>query len=308
MLKIKESEDRHAGAITRKLFRRDAIGKEGIDVLIKAGYRPTVGEDTGDIGISKHGDPVPGVPLNKTILLIGEPPIYYGLWNKKLANKEFKNQFLAVMNTCKIDEDDYHFVIPQIFQTWPMFFNIEKNEFLCMILKNKKKNIWYNNMFLSLRKYRKHSLLGLRKEYDSFFCDNAEGYHSYGDGWNHKCFMGQVFNGYETIAKHKFNFCPENSSFEGYITEKPIQAMVCGSIPVYYGPPDVEKYLPKETFIDGREFLYKQDLLGYMKYMDENEYRHYQFYMKKFITTEQSKPFSSVTFAETIVKILEENL
>jgi len=308
MLKIKESATIHPDAVKDKVERRDALGKYGIDVFRKHDIGFAEPNEPADIGISKHGAPVPGVPLNKTILLIGEPPIYYALWDNKLIKKNYKNKYLAVMNTCKIDKDDYHFIIPQIFETTTNYFSQKKRKFLSMILRNKKRNVWINNLFLSLRKYRKHSLLELRKEFDRFFCEQEIEYDSYGRGWSNQCSHPSVLNIYDYISLYKFNFCPENSTFEGYITEKPIQAMVCGSIPVYYGPPDVEKYLPKETFIDGTDFLYKQDLLGYIKYMDENEYRQYQFYMKKFLTTEQSKPFSSVTFAETIVKILEENL
>jgi len=307
MVTIKESTSRHPGAIEQKLFREDGLGRKGIDTLKEAGITFTRGIEPADIGISKHGDFVCGVPEKKCILLIGEPPIYYGLWNKQLNKKEYKNQFLAVMNTCKVDPDDYHFVIPQAFQTSTNYFNEEKDKFLCTVLRNKKRNVWFNNLFLSLLKYRKNSLLQLRHEYDAFFCKERYDYHSFGNGWCKKCFYGEVHNAYSTISHYKFNFCPENSSFEGYITEKPIQAIISGSIPVYTGPPDIDKYLPKETYVDITDFPYKEDLFSYLYYIDENTYRNYLFNMKKFIISDKSKPFSSVTFANKLIQIIEEN-
>lgn len=42
------------------------------------------------------------------------------------------------------------------------------------------------------------------------------------------------------IKDYIFNLCPENASIPGYVTEKIMQAVMAGCIPIYWGHPDVE--------------------------------------------------------------------
>ena len=111
---------------------------------------------------------------------------------------------------------------------------------------------------------------------------------------------------FEVISKYKFNFCPENSSFYGYVTEKPFQSMLCGSVPLYIGAPDVEDILSDGTYIDVRRFG-ANELVNYIKNMSDKEYNGYRKRMKKFVTTEKSNIYSSYNFAQKLVKVLEEN-
>lgn len=45
----------------------------------------------------------------------------------------------------------------------------------------------------------------------------------------------------ETLKKYKYNICCENSVNKNYITEKCFQSLICGCIPIYYGPDSVEE-------------------------------------------------------------------
>ena len=44
----------------------------------------------------------------------------------------------------------------------------------------------------------------------------------------------------ETLAKYRYNICPENSYRPGYVTEKVFQALAGGCVPIYWGPMPVE--------------------------------------------------------------------
>jgi hypothetical protein len=46
----------------------------------------------------------------------------------------------------------------------------------------------------------------------------------------------------------------ENSSVPGYITEKIIDAWVSGTIPIYWGAPDVAEHFNSEAFINCHDF------------------------------------------------------
>ena len=316
------------GTWLEKAIRRvDGRGKRGIDFLNDHNIEIVRPFEKADFGLSLHGDPVKDIPRNKCILLKGEPPIYniYFGWN--LCNQRFLDKFMATMsNTLTGNLKQIHFNSPQnCFEHMLKFFKKPKTEFLCMILKNKMRTIRLNKIFFWFKKWNQYSNHMLRVEADKGLCKifGPKKYHSYGRGWCETCFKGAVgFDGekiidgeyinpvppeYEIISRYKFNFCPENSRFNGYVTEKPIQAMACGSIPIYCGAPDVYNYLPEGTFISTDEFTPKE-LCKYIKNMDDKTYREYRRRIKKFMTSFESDNFSSYVFAQKIYRILEEKI
>jgi len=88
----------------------------------------------------------------------------------------------------------------------------------------------------------------------------------YGPGWNHLSILpsswqqrladvslpyrGKVEDKHCLQAGFKFALCFENVAYPGYVTEKIIEALVAGVIPVYLGAPDITDYVPADTFID----------------------------------------------------------
>jgi len=73
----------------------------------------------------------------------------------------------------------------------------------------------------------------------------------------------------ETISNYKFAAAFENVSYPGYITEKIIDCLVAGVIPVYLGAADICDFIPKETFIDMRQFDNFEQLDEYMQSFTE---------------------------------------
>ncbi len=57
------------------------------------------------------------------------------------------------------------------------------------------------------------------------------------------------------MGNYKFNFCPENSLYPGYYTEKCFHAKLAGCVPIYFAEPHVEKDFRKESFINLYDFL-----------------------------------------------------
>jgi len=63
-----------------------------------------------------------------------------------------------------------------------------------------------------------------------------------------------------------YGFCYENSSLNnGYVTEKILDAMAVGVVPIYLGAPDVKDYIPEELFIDARQFDSVADLVSFCR-------------------------------------------
>ena len=73
------------------------------------------------------------------------------------------------------------------------------------------------------------------------------------------------------LGQYRFTFTLENFSFPGYVTEKIIDALVAGSIPVYLGAPDIEDFIPRGAFIDLRDFPSPQDLESHLSALSETQ-------------------------------------
>ena len=107
-----------------------------------------------------------------------------------------------------------------------------------------------------------------------------ENFDLYGKGWNkpkdskkYKTYKGSVDNKIEVISNYKFCLCFENATeMNGYITEKIFDCFKAKCIPTYWGASDIEKYIPKNCFIDFRVFGGYGELILYLKNMKEEEY------------------------------------
>lgn len=119
---------------------------------------------------------------------------------------------------------------------------------------------------------------------------------------NHPSYKGPAENKIELCKKYKFYICYENTIFPEYISEKIFDTFWSGCVPIYLGSPNITKYIPKETFIDKRDFKTYADLYKYIKNMPEQEYQNYLLAIKKFVESEKIYPFSAECFAQTIAE------
>lgn len=75
----------------------------------------------------------------------------------------------------------------------------------------------------------------------------------YGLGWNlnDSRYKGFLSNKLDGLRDYKYSICIENTRENGYITEKFNDAILCGTVPLYYGAPDVDKHYPNSSeFLD----------------------------------------------------------
>jgi len=311
MIKIKESNN-YPLMFENQFKCKDIFGKQGIDLLnnIKFVY----GNEKADIGIAKHGHKVEGVSKDRCILWKGEPPIYDFFHNKKLNINWFEKDYMATMSYCKIPgKDSYHFISPiDMYQAgynhFSKHFLESKENLLCMVLRNKKSHININSLLPFHFRYRKHQLMDLRRKADYWFSVFLDDYNSYGRGWHPSCYKGELKpkgpKGYLPVyAKHKFTFASENSMFNGYVSEKLIAPMTCGSIPIYIGAPDVTNYVPDDVFI---KFNLNsiEDICYKIEAMNEEVIEEYKTNIKKFLFDENN-PYYSTNHARNFKEILE---
>ena len=316
MIRIKCSTKHYPNLLWHWLIIKDIYQRSGLKLLTDEQIYFVHDDQPADIGISWHGDKVKGVPKNKCILLKTEPPIYNVLYGRNLCNPNYMDKYMAVLSLYKERyNNSYHFIYPcisHLFKYVETHFDLPKEEMLCMVLRNKKWIHRINKLFPKLKNYNKYSNYELKKEYDETFASLLAhtNYHSYGRGWDSRCFKGKLEDRediYKIFANHKFTFCPENSRFPGFITEKPLQAMFCGSIPIYLGPPDIDNYLPKETYIDLRTFDSAKVLVAFLKYLNEIEIEQYRDRIRKFVTSKRTiDMFSPLNLAHKVLQIVKE--
>jgi hypothetical protein len=104
------------------------------------------------------------------------------------------------------------------------------------------------------------------------------------------------------LRRYKFNICYENViNIPGYVTEKIFDCFFAGCVPVYLGASNITDFVPKECFVDKRDFPDYGNLYAHLMTMADEEYLGYLHRIREFLTSERSYPFTSESFAKTIV-------
>ena len=98
--------------------------------------------------------------------------------------------------------------------------------------------------------------------------------------------------------------CLENSSFSGYISEKIFDCFFAGTVPLYLGAPDIQDYVPANTFIDLRQFRDYAAVEQFLDSLDEPTARSYIDAAEEFLHSPAFARFSHERFATQMVDAL----
>ncbi len=100
-----------------------------------------------------------------------------------------------------------------------------------------------------------------------------------------KVYKGICKDKSEVLRNSMFSFCFENSISKGWITEKLFDVMINRCVPIYFGPPEIKKHVPDNTYINYEDFNSLDDLYNFLKLMDKKAYQKYisniDFFLKK---------------------------
>lgn len=91
------------------------------------------------------------------------------------------------------------------------------------------------------------------------------------------------------LAQYRFTLTLENFIYPGYVTEKIFDSLAAGSIPVYLGAPDIGDFVPREAFIDLREFTGPAALERHLDNMDEDHAAEIIDRGRRFLESEQGQ-------------------
>ena len=153
----------------------------------------------------------------------------------------------------------------------------KENEFkrFCSFIVSNPSNFIRNSVFTSLSTYRQvHS-------YGRYATNNLELQQaSKGRYWRDAKL--DFFNN----VPHKFNIAFENSPSRWYVTEKIMDAFLCGSIPIYNGGNKVSEEFNEEAFINANK-IQGWDLITKVRELDTNWDKFLEIYEKPVFTEEQ---------------------
>jgi Glycosyltransferase family 10 (fucosyltransferase) C-term len=99
--------------------------------------------------------------------------------------------------------------------------------------------------------------------------------------------FGDTGSNNETFRNFKFVISFENELSRGYISEKLINAMLAGVVPIYLGAPDVCEYFNPLSFVDVRSFADFDSCIDYVISLDANDEAYDEMRLQPWMTQEQ---------------------
>lgn len=231
-------------------------------------------------------------PKSKCFLIIFEPPtVRPEIYDPRL--KHFFGTIFTMFDSL-VDHRTYHkFYHYQLREK--MVENIPdfSHKKLCVMIHS------------HLQSGHPNELYSERERVAIFFAksDELDLYGRFWDGFpNWKGFLSN--DKISLLKNYKFCFCYENMRNQlGYITERIFDAMFGGSVPIYWGADNITDYVPKECFVDRRNFSSNQDLYNFIKSVDRITYENYLADIKKYLSNSGIGSFASPRcFGQVIVQ------
>lgn len=254
----------------------------------------------------------------KSFLIINEPPSVY----PKNFNKSLHSYFNKIFTW----DDDL--VDNKLYYKINLSFNLKTNhfkhinfidrKFVCMIAANKISN-------------HKNEAYSMRRQVISWSSKNNKKLDLFGYDWDKilfkkfpftylnrfnifppfiekkfaiysKLYKGTLNSKFDVLGKYKFCFCFENiKGIRGYVTEKIFDCFFSNTIPIYIGADNISDYIPKNIFIDYRDFECIGDLYQYIESINEETFNVYLNNIKSYLTSEKAELFDARYNAELIV-------
>jgi len=103
------------------------------------------------------------------------------------------------------------------------------------------------------------------------------------------------------LPEYKFCLCPENSIYDGYITEKLIDAYAGLTVPIYSGTGTVGKDFNDNAFLN---YQWWKDMVGFVGYIEEldNDFEQYKLRYEQPLLDYEPTLDGAIEFVRSIVK------
>lgn len=127
--------------------------------------------------------------------------------------------------------------------------------------------------------------------------------------WNkYSTYRGRCSNKRKTLLNYVFNLCFENSYEDGYISEKIIDSLMAGCIPIYWGGGAyLLDTIPSDCYVNCRDLEPKQ-VLQRLLIMPHSEVITYREAGIKFLSSKKASPFEQKDYRIKIINKLRAQL
>jgi hypothetical protein len=122
-----------------------------------------------------------------------------------------------------------------------------------------------------------------------------------------RVYRGPAQSKAEVLGQYTFAICFENMKLRGWVTEKIFDCFFAGTVPVYWGAPDIETYVPAECFIDMRRFGDYDDLRRYLRSLSAQQIRQCRENAREYLGSPQFQPSTKEAFVEMFAGIIAED-
>jgi hypothetical protein len=172
---------------------------------------------------------------------------------------------------------------------------------VCMILGNKTSRV-------------PHELYSKRAEIARWFHENSPiPFDAYGmPPYNLPNYKGAPSQADKlpTIARYRFNICFENIYHpvwaRGYVSDRIAHSFESRTVPIYYGCPNVEDYIPRECFIDLRDFANYESLSAFLEGMSDDVYAAYVAAIDRWLERGGLHEYSCLRLYDAITRLFAE--
>ena len=170
--------------------------------------------------------------------------------------------------------------------------------------------------------YMPQSTYRLRKAAYRYFEMNCkEEFDLYGQGWNvpttlwekcfgfHRfsCYRGEISGSWDEkvayMANYKFALCYENNASQpGYVSEKITDCFCARCVPIYFGSPGVEALIPRDCWIDARQFRNFREMQEFIMNMTPEHHARYLSAIEDFMHSSMLDYFSTNHYFKTLAE------
>lgn len=108
--------------------------------------------------------------------------------------------------------------------------------------------------------------------------------------WRHRVelvanYHGSCASKWETLSRYRYCLCFENMPMRGYLTEKLFDCLYAGTVPVYWGAPDIEAMVPPQAYIDMRQFRSYTEMYEYVTRLGDAQWQQMREVGREFMRT-----------------------
>lgn len=119
--------------------------------------------------------------------------------------------------------------------------------------------------------------------------------------WRHRRTLMSIYKGscaskYEVMGRYAFALCFENMEMKGYVTEKIFDCFYAGTIPLYWGATNIADLIPKEAYIDVRQFATWEQMHAALMCMSDQEIESMREAGRAFLRSDQGLNFYDGVF------------